>query len=382
MPTVRDKDGIVVRPFAVERWFAEYEFKVRYNIAESCIKPLTIPEILTLTGMDATTLLGTEPLGYVDAAGSPELRAEIASLYPNTTADEVLVTCGAIEANYLLYSSLIEPGSTVICQFPAYQQLYEIARSRGADVRFWHLRRENGYKPDLDDLRSLAYGPVKMIVINNPHNPTGALLDEHEMRSLVGIAHSCGAILHSDEVYNGISYGRMAPTARALSARCVVTGSMSKVYGLAGARLGWIAGPREAIDACARLRDYTSICPPMLSEKLSTALLRSRAAVLRRSREIAFTNLSLVRDWMQQNEGLVSWVEPEGGVVCFPWFSPALRSVPDSEAICRRLAYEQSVLLVPGSCFEQPAHFRLGFGYSTERLAEGLARVASFLKSV
>jgi aspartate/methionine/tyrosine aminotransferase len=364
-----------MKPFLVERWFAKYEFSVSYNIAESCIQPLSLPEICSIAGLDPSILLGSEPIGYVDAAGSPELRRAIAGLYPGTTAGQVLVTSGAIEANYLLHSSLIEPGDMVICQFPAYQQLYEVARSRGADVRLWRLYRENQFHPDVDDLKNLARGPVKLIVVNNPHNPTGAVLSAEEMQGVLDIARRSGAFLHVDEVYNGIFYDKPVPSARLMGADVAVTSSMSKVYGLPGARIGWVAGPEPIVQKCSELRDYTSICPAMLSERLSLTVLRNRDAFLRRSADLASRNYAIVRDWMDKCAAIVSWAPPKGGVVCFPWY----HADTGSEAVSRRLAEEQDVLVLPGTCFEHEGHFRLGFGYRTDRLVEGLSRLERLL---
>ena len=363
-----------IKPFGVERWFAKYEFTTEINIAESCVKPLTPAELCAIAGLDVAGLLGDEPIGYVDAAGSPGLRTLISGMYPGSGPEEVLVTHGAIEANFVLHSALVEPGDIVICQFPAYQQLFEVARSRGADVRFWRLRPEDGFLPSIDDLRALAKGRVRLIVLNSPHNPTGVVLDTARLREIIDIADRCGAMVHVDEVYHGIFYRPPVPTARALDPRVIVTSSMSKAYGLPGVRLGWVSAPAGVIDACVVVRDYTSICPSYLSERVSSTVLERRDAFLARSLSLANTNFNLVKEWMAANSEFVSWVPPEGGVVCFPAYASPLRSEP----FCSRLAEERGVLLVPGTCFDTEGRFRLGFGYGTEKLREGLSRLGSF----
>ena len=367
-----------IKPFGVERWFAKYEFTTEINVAESCIKPLSLAELCGMVGVDAAGLFGDEPLGYVDSAGSPGLRALVSGMYPGSGPEEVLITHGAIEANFALHCALVEPGDVVICQFPAYQQLFEVARSRGAEVRFWRLRPENGFAPAIDDLKALALGRVKLIVLNNPHNPTGAVLDESGLREVIEVADHCGAAVHVDEVYHGIFHREPAPTARALDPRVCVTSSMSKVFGLSGVRLGWVSAPAQAIDACAVIRDYTSICPSCLSERVSSAVLAKRDAFLARSVALARTNLALVADWMAGNRRFLSWIPPAGGVVSFPVYAAPL----SSERFCSRLAEERGVLLIPGTCFDMEGRFRLGFGYDTEKLREGLCRLESFLKTL
>jgi len=365
-----------IRPFAVERWFAKYEFTTEINVAESCIKPLTLAELCSIAGVDPASLFGDEPLGYVDAAGSPGLRALVSGTYSQSTPEEVLITQGAIEANFVLHCALVEPGDVVICQFPAYQQLHEVARARGAEVRFWRLEPENGFAPDVDDLKALATGRVKLIVLNNPHNPTGAVLDEGGLREVIKIADSCGAMVHVDEVYHGIFHQEPVPTARALDPRVSVTSGMSKVYGLSGIRLGWVSAPRKVIEACAVVRDYTSICPSCLSERVSSVVLARRGAFLARSSSLARQNLEIVTGWMAQNREFLSWALPGGGVVGFPRYAAPLTS----ERLCAQLAEEHGVLLIPGACFDMENRFRLGFGYDTEKLRVGLSRLESFLK--
>ncbi len=365
-----------IKPFAVERWFAKYEFTTEINVAESCIKPLTFAEVCSIAGVDPASVFGDEPLGYVDGAGSPHVRALVSGAYPHSGPEEVLITQGAIEANFVLHCALVEPGDVVICQFPAYQQLYEVARSRGAEVRFWRLKPENDFVPAIDDLKALATGRVKLIILNNPHNPTGAVLDEGGLREVIKIADSCAAMVHVDEVYHGIFYREPVMSARAIDPRVCVTSGMSKVYGLSGIRLGWVSAPRNVIEACAVVRDYTSICPSCLSESVSSVVLSRRDAFLARSSSLARQNLEIVAGWMARNRDLLSWAPPRGGVVGFPRYVAPWAS----ERLCARLAEDHGVLLIPGACFEMESRFRLGFGYDTEKLRTGLSRLESFLK--
>ncbi len=410
--------SLAVTPFAVERWFGKYEFTTEINIAESCVQPMTPDELLELAGLgeaERRELLGRVRLGYTDSLGLPELREEVAALYPGTPADQVLITGGAIEANYLLARALTVPGEEFVCLHPVYQQLYQVAADLGARPVFWRLRWEDGFRPDLDELERLleAHPGARRLVINFPHNPTGAVLSPDEMKRLADIVvrHGVGGgglLVHADEVYRGLNLDPAAapsPTIRQFLPDAVVTGSLSKAYGLPGLRIGWIVGPRPVIQKCWELRDYTSISVSALGETLAWQALAHREAVLARNRAIARRNLAVLSAFVEENSVFLEWVPPKEGVVAFPRLLPAAlglgrgpaapgaggdpsdRSVRtsrfrDSEDICRVLAEEHGVLLLPGTCFDEPLHFRLGFGYETDRLQTGLARLGAFFRGL
>lgn len=375
-----------IPPFGVERWFVRYEFKVDLNIAESCIQPFSARELCELCGEDPDRLLDL-PLGYADGLGSEDLRAAVAALYPETTPDEVLITTGAIEANFLVAHALLEPGARAVVEFPAYQQLYSVPAATGADVRLWELREEDRYYPDLAELGRLAPQgePLAMLTINHPHNPTGARITKATLAEIVEAAERRGAVLHSDEVYRGLTLApefSASASARSLSSRAVVVGSMSKAYGLSGARIGWIAGPRDLIRRCSEIRDYVSICPSAQGERLALMVLQHRDLVLERNTAIARRNYRLLQAFLGMNSDVVSGLVPHEGVICFPRYHRPQgdpRPLPSSREFCARLAEERGVLLVPGECFEREHHFRLGFGYATPTLERGLAVLADYL---
>lgn len=378
-----------IPPFGVERWFVRYESRVSTNIAESCVQPFTVAELCSLCGVDPGELAGAR-IGYAGGLGSEELRAAVAELYPETGPENVLITTGAIEANFLVAQALLEPGDSVISVFPAYQQLYSVPAAVGARVKRWELREDAGYRPDLLELEALAppSDPLRMLTINFPHNPTGAVVDRVTMAAIVHVAEQRGSFLHSDEVYRGLtldSGGVVSPSARELSPSAVVTGSMSKVFGLPGARIGWIAGPEPVVRRCSEIRDYVSICPSALGESLALVALKHRRTVLERSRAIARRNSALFREFISRNGDVVSCPLPSEGVVAFPGYTAAdgvRGGLPGSAEFCTRLAEEHGVLLVPGECFEREHHFRIGFGYDTATLARGLEVLARFLDAV
>jgi len=370
-----------VRPFGVERWFSRYEFTVGVNIAESCIKPLSLKEIADIAGPAFLEEFEGLTFGYTDGSGDPALRRAVASMYEGATEDNVLVTVGAIEANFLAFNALIQPGDEVISVFPAYQQLYEVPEAAGAVVKRWVLRRENRFAPDLDELRRLITPRTKMIVINFPHNPTGVALSPELLEEICGIACERGILLHSDEVYRGLRLDGGPPSPSAWDYRrggVVVVGSMSKAFGLSGARIGWIVASPEIIRRCAELRDYVSICPAKAGEVVARAVLENRVKVMERNRWIALENYGILREWLRENEEFVGAVLPFEGVVAFPW----LRFPMPSEEFCEGLVREHDVLVVPGSRFETEGHFRVGFGYAREKLIAGLDRLSTYLRKV
>ncbi|MGE5542931.1 MAG: aminotransferase class I/II-fold pyridoxal phosphate-dependent enzyme [Bacillota bacterium] len=366
------------QPFQVERWFSRYEFAVRLNIAESCIKPLTVREIEEITGRDLQAELAGMSIGYTDSAGNPRLRGVIASLYPGVSGDDVCVTNGAIEANYLAFAATIDPGDGVIVVHPAYQQLSEIPATLGARVKRWALRRENGFRPDVRELEGLIDGNTRLIVLNFPHNPTGAVLEPAAMQAICEIAAERGISVHSDEVYRGLRLdgGEPSPSVREFLPTATVIGSASKAFGLSGARIGWVIGAPGVIRRCGELRDYVSICPAKPSEVIAQAVFENAARILERNRRIACENFDLLMTWACENENLFGLAPPREGVVAFPWF----KAPCSSEDFCKRLVESEDVLLVPGSKFDLEGYFRIGFGYARESLEEGLGKLTRFAR--
>lgn len=368
-----------IEPFAIERWFGQYEFTAKYNIAESCIKAFTLEELQELCGVDVLHTKSPVGLGYTDSRGIPELREEVARLYPGRGPENVLITTGAIEANFLVFSALLGPGDTVISEFPAYQQLYEVPRSQGANVKVWPLLAKNNYRPDISQLENLADSGAKMIIINHPHNPTGAAIDAGSMAAVCEIAEQQGAVLLSDEVYRGLSLSDLvsSPSAQSFSDDAVTVGSMSKAYGLSGLRIGWIVGPGEVIERCSMLRDYTSICSPGPSQLLALTALRNRDKVLLRNRTIARKNFAILDQWIRANSTLVEYVPPREGVVAWVRYVPDVPSFDIATDLVRR----DGVLVVPGACFETEGHLRIGFGGDTATLEAGLELLARRLEA-
>jgi aspartate/methionine/tyrosine aminotransferase len=368
-----------IAPFAVEQWMNAHETKCRYNLAETCVESLTIAELLEMAGQRATILEELLPLKMTYGAieGSDRLRTAIAGLYTSQSIANVLVTHGAIGANALVYQALVAAGDRIVTILPTYQQHYSIPESLGADVQRLHLHAENGYLPDMEELRRLVTPGTKLIAFSNPNNPTGSLMDRALLEEVVRIAASVNAYILSDEVYRGTTQENdaLTPSIADLYPRGISTGSMSKAFSLAGFRLGWICGPSQVLRAAEVHRDYNTISVGILDDIFSSIALENRDKILARSRNLVRTNLATLDRWVQ-SESALSYVKPRAGTVTL------LRYTVDmpSHEFCMQLLEETGVLFTPGSAFELDGCVRIGYANGGAILEEGLRRTSGFLR--
>ncbi|MGF6546701.1 aminotransferase [Paraburkholderia youngii] len=367
-----------IKDFGVERWMDQYETKCTYNLAETCVESLTVDQLLTLAGKQDSILdeLRGLKLTYGAIEGSARLREAISAIYTNQSPDNLIVTHGAIGGNALVYETLVEPGDTVISVLPTYQQHYSIPESYGADVRILKLREENGFLPDLDELRSLVNDRTGLIAINNPNNPTGSLMDEQFLAEIGEIARSCDAYVLCDEVYRGTDQEGSGYTASIADVyeRGISTGSMSKTYSLAGLRLGWVAGPKELIRAVAIHRDYNTISVGMIDDHFASIALENRAAILARNHDIVRTNLAIVDAWIEK-EPAISYVKPKSGTTALLKYDLPMAS----REFCTALIEKTGVMLTPGSALDMEGYVRLGYANNRTVLEAGLAKISQFL---
>ena len=371
-----------IRDLGVEMWMNAYEHDCTHNLAETCVRSLTVEELLDLSGKREETLeqLVQTRLTYGDIPGSPRLRQAIAGLYRIMSPERVTITNGAIGANALTMLTLVEPGDRVISVLPTYQQHYSIPESIGAQVDILQLREENGWLPDLDELRGLvkkAGGKVRLININNPNNPTGSVMEEPMLREIAGIARDAGAWLLCDEVYRGLCHQGDPYTASVadLYEKGISTGSMSKVYSLAGLRLGWIAGPRELTERLERQRDYHIISVGRLDDLLASVALESREAISARNLAICREGGRLLAEFVA-GEPYITYVKPKGGTTAFLRYDLPM----ESAELCRRLQEETGVMLLPGSALDMEGYLRIGYCNDPGITEAGLARFGEWLR--
>jgi aspartate/methionine/tyrosine aminotransferase len=367
-----------IAPFGVEIWMNEFETRCEFNLAETCVESLTIAELLALAKRNDTDLSELLPmkLTYGAIEGSMRLRTAIAGLYERQRPEDIVVTHGTIGANSLVHQALVSRGDRVVAIVPTYQQHYSIPESIGADVQLLQLRAENDFLPDLAELEALALPGTRLIAINNPNNPTGALMDRAMLERIAEIARGCSAYVLCDEVYRGTDQDGSGLTSSMadLYEKGISTSGMSKAFSLAGLRLGWVTGPRDVIEAVMHHRDYNTISVGMIDDHFAALALENRDAVLARSRAITRRNLAILAEWVD-GEKLVSWVRPRSGTTAL------LRiDVPvTSRDFCIALLEETGVMLTPGSAMDMEGHVRIGYANGTDVLETGLARISAFL---
>jgi aspartate/methionine/tyrosine aminotransferase len=366
-----------IAEFALERYFARWEFAAAYILCASDVEGYPMADVLALADAETRALWDGLRLGYTESTGHPLLRAEIASLYKTLEPDQVLTFAGAEEAVFCLMNVVVGPGDHAIVTWPGYQSLYEVARANGVDVTLHELRESAGWGLDLDLLRRQVTPATRLIVVNVPHNPTGMLPDRATYDGLVTIAADAGTYLLLDEVYRGLEFDEAdrLPTGADALPTGISLGVMSKAYAMAGLRIGWLASSdRDLLARVAAFKDYTTICSSGPSEILAIIALRARDRVLARSRGIIAANLDRLDAFFDAWPDRFAWVRPKAGSIGFPRLTvPGVR-IDDWAA---ELVEAEGVLLLPGSQFGYPGnHFRIGFGRTD--LPQALDRLEAY----
>jgi aspartate/methionine/tyrosine aminotransferase len=365
--------------FEMERMQSTWENLVDYDMSESGVRPLTLRE-LTEMGFDLETFLD-QPLGYSQSNGTIELREAIAATYPDASIDQIEVTNGTSEANYLIALSQVRPGDGVAMQVPNYMQLWGVTRSLGADVRTFRLRTEAGWEPDWDEFDRAVTPNTRLLYLSNPNNPTGSVLPDAAMRRIVDRCQQTGTWLLSDEVYLGAEVdGLRTKSFWGMGDRVIVTSGLSKAYGIPGVRIGWIAGPAAVVEACWSQHDYITIGPNRMSDRLARVAVAAtnRERCYTRTRDILQHNLPIARDWVKSFGGRLSWTEPRAGAIGLMKYDADTPSL----AIADRVRLNQSTLIVPGSHVGLEGHLRIWLGGREAFLREGLRRIGTELKAL
>ena len=364
-------------PFRIERYYERYEFTTRYMLSSSDCESRSIAELLSLEP-DAGARLLAHHLGYTESAGAPGLRRAIADIYETIDPEEVVVATCAEEALFLVYHALLSPGDRAVVETPCYESALELARSTGAEVAGWHRAFADRWAYDLDALGRRLTPDTGLLYVNQPHNPTGTLMDAATFDRLIGMVQERGVRLFSDEVYRGLEYapGDRLPAACDRDRRAVSLGSVSKSYGLPGLRIGWIATHDQALRRrVIDLKHYTTICASAPSEELAALALRHGPELLDRNRGLVRANLDLLDGFLARHPATFRWVRPKAGPIGFP----RVHGTGDVDTLCARLA-AAGVLLLPGSVYDEPEHVRLGFGRAD--LPEAMAVLEAALAEV
>ena len=364
-------------PFVMERWQSTWEHRVRFNLSESGVHPLSTRELLELGGDQGRELearLLDLRQGYGQSNGSDELRARIAALYPGGDPEAVMVTVGGAEANFVTLWRLLHEGEAWAAILPTYMQVPGLVRNFGGTLHPVHLREEEAWQPDPDEVGRAFQAGARVLMLTNPSNPTGAVLDEDRMGAIVAHAARHGAWIVADEVYSGAEVsGAETPSFFGRHDRVVCTHSLSKAYGLPGLRVGWTISTPELAEELWSRTDYTTITPAILSDALAVLALSPevRPKILERTRKIIGANRDLLARWVDSQGDRFSYLPPDAGAIAFLRY----RTPVNSSELAERLRVEKDLLLVPGDQFGLDRYVRIGFGPPEEELSEALARV-------
>ena len=363
------------KPFLLDAWIDQYEHDIEFNLAASTGPTWTVNDILALADNETRHRFLNHKLVYGHPAGADSLREAIAEMQ-SVPVEAVQIVTGASEALLALMWLAAEPGANVILPLPGFTTFSALPESLGLETRFYRVRRENGFRIDPDEIKRLADSKTKLILINSPHNPTGATIGDGEMEALHEFTAERGIQLVSDEVYHPIYHGRQTKSAARLPHATVIA-DLSKAFSIAGVRTGWmIEHDAQRRQQYWTARAYFSISNTTTGEILSEIAVRKRDAVLGKTQEIATRNLKLLEGFMAEHRDVLGWIPPQGGMTAFPW----LVSGEDARPFCQA-ATEREILLAPGDCFDAPSHFRLGFAAAGDNFSKALDRFGAFVKS-
>ncbi len=362
-----------LKPFLLDAWLDQYEHDIEFNLAASTGPAWTVNEILALADDETRHRFLNHNLVYGRPAGADTLRAAIAEMQ-GVPVESVQIVTGASEALLALMWLAAEPGANVIIPQPGFTTFSALPESLGLETRFYRVRRENAFRIDPDEIERLANAKTKLILVNSPHNPTGATIGDEEMEALHDFTAERGIQLVSDEVYHPINHGRRTKSAARLPHATVIA-DLSKAFSIAGVRTGWmIEHNAQRRQQYWTARAYFSICNSTTGEILSEIAIRKRDVVLGKTQEAASRNLKLLERFMAGHRDVLGWIPPQGGMTAFPWLVSGENARPFCQA-----ATERGILLAPGDCFDMPSHFRLGFAATGDNFSKALDHLAAFV---
>jgi len=366
-----------IQPFKLERYFAKYEFSAPYLLSCSDCEALTKKELLEMADENSLKLWNDLKLGYTESQGHPILREEIAKLYQTIKPEQVLVITPE-EGIFIAMNNLLKKGDHVVTTFPGYQSLYEIGNSLGCEVSKWTPKNENGWIFDIEDLKSLVRDDTKLIVINFPHNPTGATLQEKELREIIDVARQKNIVVFSDEMYRFLEHDQANRTSSAcdLYDNAISLFGVSKSFALAGLRIGWLTTKNsDLLKNFATYKDYTTICSSAPSEILAIMALRAKDKILKTNLDIIENNLKILDEFFARHTKLFDWKRPKAGPIGFP----TLKTNVDIADFCLDLVEKKGVMLLPSKVYDfKGNYFRVGF--ARRNMPEALEKLEEYLK--
>jgi capreomycidine synthase len=361
----------------LEQWMRDYYFSTDIDIGSSGVENFSMAELRALIGLDLAPI---DKVIFNDSpsCGTDELRNAIAARWGDGDPERVMTSHGSSEIIFLVMHALLRKGDEVVVLDPCYHALRNIAESIGCELKKWKLNFEDNFVPDIAAVKELITPRTRMVIVNFPHNPTGATITREQLKELVDAVSSVRAYLVWDAAFSELTYdAEPLPDPSLVYDRCITLGTLSKGYGLAGLRVGWCFAKPELLNQFVHVRDYTTLYLSPLVEVIAQRAIEKADVLLRMRLERAILNLEIATKWLGQHEADVRWVRPRGGVTIFA----KLPHLADVDGFCHRLAREYGAMVVPGSCFDQPQHLRLGFGGPTTELQDGLNRISALLRA-
>lgn len=365
--------------FKMERFQSLWENIVKYNLAESGVKPFKLKEIIEMTNSYGS--LKNLKLGYNQTNGSEKLRSLISEMYEDSNKENVLVTNGSAEANFLSIFSLLNKGNEVIIMLPNYMQIWNLAKGLGCKVKALWLK-EDGKKwfIDIEKLKNKISKSTKLIALCNPNNPTGAIIKEKDIKAIVEIARDYGSWILSDEVYKGTEFNEdSSQTLWGKYDKAIIVSGLSKAYGLPGIRIGWVVSEKKFIQKLWSYHDYTTIAPSCISDFIAQQILEPniRLKIFQRTKNILKSNIKILDEWIRKNDKVFSYIPPQATAVAFIKQKLGISSLE----FCKKLLYEKNVLILPSEYFGMKGYIRIGYGQEQKYLKNGLEKISEFLSN-
>lgn len=366
-----------VKPFYMEEWFKKYRPFAKYNLADSGVRDFTLKQIFELCNKDISILENVK-LDYPNSSGSIQLRQTVCKTYKEVNPENVLITTSTSEALFIYLNEILAEGDSVIVEFPAFQSLYEIPKALGCNVKFINLKAAENYKPNLSDIKKAIDSNTKLIIINNPHNPTGSVIYEEEMTEIIDFAAEKNIHILADEHYRYLPLDGKStiPSMVDLESNISSTGSITKCFGMIGLRVGWLIAEESFINKCRITKDYLTHVLSPVSDYIATIVLENRQRILDLNIHIIRSNLKTLQNLISQHKDVLNWIPPQGGAVALINY----RLNIDSNTFCEKLFQQESVFVLPASAFEQNGYFRICLGIESKIFIRAIERLDKYIR--